>query len=311
MRPTVRNTIASSEEAFMAAAPVTRTDRTFVDAEGVIIHYYTWTAAPLKGGAPKGVLQLAHGLGEYAARYEGLAQALVAAGYSVYADDHRGHGQTGIGQYGDDMTRMGKLGPGGLRATIEEVRQLTTIIRSENPELPLAILGHSWGSLMVQDILNHHADDYDAAILTGTAYRRPGSMNAGQLNAKHKHLGTTGSEWLSRDPAVSQAFLDDPLTFYADTLRLFGLADGLRLFGVPTKHIRKDIPLLIAIGSEDSLGGEKSVRTLAEKYISRSKLTDVEVVIYPEARHEIFNETNKDEVIRDLVAWLDDRLAKS
>ena len=289
----------------MAAVSVPRSDRTFVDAKGVTIHYYTW-AAP----KPKGVLQLAHGLGEYATRYEGLAQALVTAGYSVYADDHRGHGRTGVEQHLGNMKLMGKLGPGGLRATIEEVRQLTTIIRSENPGLPVAILGHSWGSLMVQDILNHHAGDYDAAILTGTAYRRPGSMNAGQLNARFRHLGTTGSEWLSRDPAVSQAFLDDPLTFYADTLKLFGLADGLRLFGVPTKHIAKDIPLLIAIGSEDPLGGEKSVRTLAEKYISRSRLTDVEVVIYQGARHEIFNETNKEEVIADLVAWLDDRLAK-
>jgi alpha-beta hydrolase superfamily lysophospholipase len=288
------------------AAVAQRTDRTFVDAKGVTIHYYTWAAAK-----PKAVLQLAHGLGEYATRYEGLAQALVAAGYSVYADDHRGHGRTGVEQHLGNMKHMGKLGPGGLRATIEEVRQLTTIIRSENPGLPVAILGHSWGSLMVQDILNHHAGDYEAAILTGTAYRQPGSMNAGQLNARFKHLGTTGNEWLSRDPAVSQAFLDDPLTFYADTLKLFGLADGLRLFGVPTKHIQKDIPLLISIGSDDPLGGEKSVRTLAEKYIENSKLTDVEVIVYNGARHEIFNETNKDEVIADLVAWLDSRLAKS
>jgi alpha-beta hydrolase superfamily lysophospholipase len=208
------------------------------------------------------------------------------------------------------MKLMGRLGPGGLRATIEGVRQLTTIIRAENPGVPLAVLGQSWGSLMVQTILNHHAGDYDAAILTGTAYRAPGSMNAGQLNAKHKHLGTTGFEWLSRDPAISQAFLDDPLTFYADTLKLFGLADGLRLFGVPTKNIEKDLPLLIAIGSEDSLGGEKSVRILAEKYLSRSKLTDVEVDIYDGARHEIFNETNRDEVFADLVAWLNSRLVK-
>lgn len=305
----------------MAAESVSRTDRVFVDAKGVTIHYYTWAASVSGGTAPmgaqlngarlKGTVQLAHGLGEYATRYDGLARALVKAGYSVYADDHRGHGRTGVEQHLGNMKLMGKLGPGGLRATIEEVRQLTTIIRSENPGLPLAILGHSWGSLMVQDILNHHAGDYDAAILTGTAYRQPGSMNAGQLNAKFKHLGITGSEWLSRDPAVSQAFLDDPLTFYADTLKLFGLIDGLRLFGVPTKHIEKDIPLLIAIGSEDSLGGENSVRTLAQKYISRSKLTDVEVVIYAEARHEIFNETNNEEVITDLVAWLDDRLGKS
>jgi alpha-beta hydrolase superfamily lysophospholipase len=287
----------------VAAAAVTRTDRTFVDAAGVTIHYYTWS-----GAKPKGVLQIAHGLGEYATRYEGLAHALVAAGYSVYADDHRGHGATGVEQHNGDMKLMGRLGPGGLRATIEEVRQLTGIARSENPGIPLAILGQSWGSLMVQTILNSHAGDYDAAILTGTAYRRPGSMNAGQLNARHKHLGTTGFEWLSRDPAVSAAFLADPLTFYADTLKLFGLADGLRLFGVPTKHIEKDLPLLIMIGSDDSLGGEKSARTLAEKYISRSRLSDVEVDIYADARHEIFNELNRDEVTADLVSWLDGRL---
>jgi alpha-beta hydrolase superfamily lysophospholipase len=289
----------------MATTDVERSERTFVDAEGVTIHYYSWSSPE-----PKGILQIVHGLGEYATRYEALAQALVAAGFSVYADDHRGHGRTGVEQHAGNMKLMGRLGPGGLRATIEGVRQLTTIIRAENPGVPLAVLGQSWGSLMVQTILNHHAGDYDAAILTGTAYRAPGSMNAGQLNAKHKHLGTTGFEWLSRDPAISQAFLDDPLTFYADTLKLFGLADGLRLFGVPTKNIEKDLPLLIAIGSEDSLGGEKSVRILAEKYLSRSKLTDVEVDIYDGARHEIFNETNRDEVFADLVAWLNSRLVK-
>ena len=119
----------------MATVSAARTDRTFVDAKGVTIHYYTW-AAP----KPKGVVQLVHGLGEYATRYEALAQALVAAGYSVYADDHRGHGRTGVEQHLGNMKRLGKLGPGGLRATIEEVRQLTTIIRSENSGLPVAIL---------------------------------------------------------------------------------------------------------------------------------------------------------------------------
>lgn len=285
-------------------ATATRTDHQFTDPQGVTIHYHRWAAAK-----PKGVLQIAHGLGEYAARYEKLAQALVAAGYSVYADDHRGHGQTGLGQYGGDHKQLGHLGVGGLRATIEDLRQFSGIIREENPDVPLAILGHSWGSLMVQTILNTHAAEYDAAILTGTAHRKPGSMNAGQLNAKHKHLGTTGFEWLSRDPEISQSFLDDPLTFYADVLKLFGIPDGLRLFGVPTRKIGKDIPLLIMIGSEDSLGGERSVSNLAQAYLTRSRLTDVEVVIYDGARHEIFQETNKDEVFADLVGWLDARLS--
>lgn len=286
----------------------TKTHHTYVDAEGVTIHYYVW-AAP---GA-KAVVQLAHGLGEYAGRYEYLAQALVAAGYSVYADDHRGHGQTGLGQVAvgaaaGGTAKLGKLGAGGLLATVEAIRALTAIAKSENPGLPVAILGHSWGSLMLQRILNEYADDYDAAVLTGTAHRTITGMNAGQLNAKHKHLGTTGYEWLSRDPAVSRAFLDDPQTFYADVLKLFGLADGLRLYGRPTKTIAKDIPLLIMIGNEDSVGGEKSVYALADDYIKRSRLTDVEVNIYQDDRHEIFNEPDRDRVNSDLIEWLDGRL---
>ena len=282
---------------------VTRTSNTFVDAEGVTIHYYAWKAAD-----PKGVLQLTHGLGDHALRYEQVAQDLVAAGYTVYADDHRGHGATGLEQHGGDATKLGKLGPGGLRATVEDVRQFTGIIRRENPGLKVALLGHSWGSLMVQTILNEHADEYDVAVLTGTAYRTLGDMNGGNLNKQHKHLGITGNEWLSRDPAVAQAFSDDPLTFYAAAIQLFGLADGLRLLGRPTKHIAKDIPLLIMIGSEDTLGGEKSIEKLASAYVTRSKLTEVKAIVYPEARHEIFNETNRDEVIGDLVEWLDSHL---
>jgi len=280
-----------------------RDDQTFVDAHGVTIHYYIWRSAK-----PIGVVQIAHGLGEYAGRYEYLAQELVNAGYSVYADDHRGHGLTGLEQHGGDHTQLGKLGPGGLRATTEAIHQLTAIIRDENPDVPLTILGHSWGSLMVQTLLNKHADDYDAAVLTGTAHRVPGRMNSGNLNTAHQHLGTTGYEWLSRDPLVAQAFLEDPLTFYADALKLFGVVDGLRLFGLPSRTLARDIPLLIAIGSEDPLGGEASVRELAKSYVGRSQLTDVTVTIYAEARHEIFNETNRDEVIADLITWLNDRV---
>ena len=278
---------------------VARTDHSYVDAQGVTIHYYVWSAP----GA-KGVMQLAHGLGEHAQRYEYLAQALVAAGYSVYADDHRGHGRTGMQQYGDDVTRLGRLGPGGLRATIESLRKFTKLVRSENPGLPLVLLGHSWGSLMAQTIINTHSADYDAVVLTGTAYRTFGDMNGGNLNKGY----SIPNEWLSRDPAVAQAFSDDPQCFYADTIKLFGLPDALRLLGKPAKDFERDIPLLIMIGSEDSLGGEASVAKLASDYVTRSGLSDVEAIVYPGARHEIFNETNRDEVNADLIAWLDARL---
>lgn len=283
-------------------AAVTKTHETFVDAEGVTIHYYTW-----KAPKPRAVVQLAHGLGEYASRYEALAQFLVANGISVWANDHRGHGETGLQQWGGDHAQLGKPGPGGIRAEVADLHQFTGIVKDANPGIPLIYLGHSWGSLLGQMLVNEHADDFDAIVLTGTAHRVPGQMNAGQLNAKHKHLGTTGYEWLSRDTAVSAAFLADPLTFYADTLKLFGLVDGLRLFGRPTR-LAKDVPLLIVIGNEDPLGGEVSVRRLANDYVRRGGLSDVEVVVYDGARHEVFNETNQDEVRADLLLWLEDRL---
>ncbi len=281
--------------------------RTFTDAHGVHIHYYSWLVEN-----PRAVIQLAHGVGEHALRYLELVGELNKAGYSVYADDHRGHGRTGFEQHGGDLTRMGKLGPGGLRATIDAVHQFTGVIaaeaRASNPGLPLVLLGHSWGSLMSQMIVNAHASDYDAVILTGTAYRMIGSMESGNLNRKHKHLGNTGVEWLSRDPAVHEAFIADPFTTTKSAMQLFGPIDALRMVGRPARDLPKDLPLLVQVGSDDSLGAEKSALTLVEQYRYRSGLTDVTLIVYPGARHEIFNEINRAEVMADTIAWLDERM---
>lgn len=281
---------------------VERQHRTFTDAHGVVVHYYVW--APAKA---KAVVQLAHGVGEHALRYELLAQALVAAGYAVYADDHRGHGQTGVEYWKGDLTQIGKLGAGGLRATQQNLLDLTRIAQEENPGLPFVMLGHSWGSLMVQNLLNAGPHPWNAVVLTGTALRTPLDMNGGDLNARHKHLGDTGAEWLSRDPAVARAFVDDPLTTDAKVLQLFGVMDGLRLFGRP-KRVQPPVPLLIMVGDDDPLGGEASAKKLADAYLRRGGLSDVELVVYPGARHEVFNETNQADVRADLIAWLNDRL---
>ncbi|KQO96633.1 alpha/beta fold hydrolase [Leifsonia sp. Leaf264] len=277
-------------------------DRTFTDSYGIHIHFDVWAVEQ-----PKAVVQLVHGVGEHAGRYAHVAAALNAAGYTVYADDHRGHGRTGMEQHGGDVTKLGHLGPGGLRAAVAAVHQLTELIREENPESPIVLLGHSWGSFMAQIILNASADDYAAAVLTGTAYRMPGYLDSGDLNRKHKHLGTTGMEWLSRDPAVQQAFVDDPLTTSVPLAKLFGLVDAARLFGRPARDL-PDIPLLIQVGSDDTVGGERSALKLVDAYRRRSGLTDVTLIVYPDARHEVFNETNRVEVIADTVAWLDEHV---
>ncbi|PJJ70765.1 alpha-beta hydrolase superfamily lysophospholipase [Diaminobutyricimonas aerilata] len=280
----------------------TRRDDVFTDAHGVDIHFYEWRV-----GKPRAIVQLSHGLGEHALRYAVLAQELVDAGYTVYANDQRGHGQTGLGQWGGDRTRLGKLGPGGTPAAAAVLTQFTALIRERNPDVPIVLVGHSWGSLLAQITLTRHAGDYAAAVLSGTAYRMPGYMRAGNLNKRHAHLGTTGAEWLSRDAEVAKAFLDDPLTFEADALRLFGIIDGLRVYGRPGR-MDADIPLLIMVGDDDYFGGVASSRRLAADYLRRSALSDVQVLVYPEARHEVFNETNRDEVVADLVAWLDAHL---
>jgi len=235
---------------------------------------------------------------------------LVQNDITVYADDHRGHGRTGLAQHGGDHSKLGRLGDGGLRAVVDDLHQLTGIIKGDHPGVPIVYLGHSWGSLVGQTLLNDHLADFAAVVLTGTAYRSPLHMNAGDLNKRHKALGTTGYEWLSRDPEAVKAFAADELTFTADALKLFGVADGVRLYGRPKKDL-PDVPLLIMIGGEDSLGGERSVQTLAESYIRRGGLTHVEVIVYAGARHEIFNETNRTEVYADLLHWLGQHLPAS
>jgi alpha-beta hydrolase superfamily lysophospholipase len=288
----------------MAAAK--RIDDIFVDSYGVTIHYHRWSPK----GIPKAVIQLAHGLGEHALRYDGLVTRLLQEGFEVWADEHRGHGATGLEQWEGDHSKLGKLGPGGMPATVRAVRAFTDIIRQERPGVPLFFLGHSWGSIIGQIILNHGgASEYDGVIFTGTAYRMPGSMYSGELNAKHKHLGSIGAEWLSRDVAVHEAWRDDPLTFEANTLKLFGVVDAARLLGTPGE-LGVDIPILVMIGSDDTLGGEKSVKKLSDAYLRKGS-SDVELIVYEGARHEVFNETNKDEVMDDLVTWLAGRLEAS
>lgn len=281
-----------------------REERTFTDAYGIRIFYDVHEP----DGPPRAVVQLLHGLGEHAGRYAHVIAALTAAGYLVYADDHRGHGRTGMAQHGGDRTKLGRLGPGGVRAALAACWQLTRQIRAAHPDLPLAMVGHSWGSILAQMLLDRHPEAYDAVVLTGTALRWPGSMNAGDLNAPWKGAQALGTEWLASDLAVGRAFLDDPLTTTDSVRTLFGVVDGARLFGRPARNLGHDVPVLIMVGRDDTLGGPRSAHRLADAYRTRSGLTDVTTLIHPDVRHEIFNDVSRDDVIADLLAWLDARL---
>jgi alpha-beta hydrolase superfamily lysophospholipase len=274
----------------------------FVDAYGIPIVYDVYEAR-----SPRAVVQLLHGVGEHAGRYGALIDALVADGYTVYADDHRGHGRTGLRQWGGDHSKLGRLGPGGLGAARDAVWTFTQIVREAHPDLPLVLLGHSWGSFLAQMLVDRHPDAYDALVLSGSALRWPGALNSGDLNARWNHLKGTGMEWLSSVDQVGRVFLADPLTTSTPLLRLFGPVETAKLIGRPRRDLAHDIPTLLMVGRDDPVGGPRSVHLLADAYRKRSGFTDVTTLVYPGARHEIFAEAQQAEVRADLAAWLDAR----
>lgn len=277
----------------------------FTDAHGIKIVYDKH-----EGRSPvRGVIQLLHGVGEHAGRYTEVIEKLTDAGFTVYADDHRGHGRTGIQQHEGDTSKLGKLGPGGLTATKEAVWQFSEIIHAENPGLPLILLGHSWGSFLAQMLLNEHPTAYAGLILSGSVYRTPQHLNAKPLNARWAGPDAHGLEWLSRDPEVWHKFREDPLTTEEPLMKLFGPIDAAKLFGRPKKGLaaqhETNFPILIMVGRDDPVGGAESNHKLAAAYKQRAGYQDVTVFVYPEGRHEIFNEPEREQVFSDLIGWLD------
>jgi alpha-beta hydrolase superfamily lysophospholipase len=280
--------------------------RSFKDDFGVEIMFYEWPVAE-----PKAVIQIAHGLGEHARRYDLMAATLNKAGFSVYADDHRGHGQTGVKQLENkQIKRLGNLGPGGMTATYKQVADFSKLIKSENPNRPLILLGHSWGSFIAQKIINKYSDMYSAVVLSGSALTMPGYLATGDFNKVWKKLpGSTGYEWLSRDVEIQNKFVEDPLTFLAAAAQVLGIKNSLQMFGKPSKDVRRDLPILVQVGEADPIGGEYSNKALVEAYRKNAGIEDIELYVYHECRHEIYNELNKEAIIEDLVTWVNNRIS--
>ena len=287
----------------MTDLPITRV---FTDSHGVEITFYVWPVEK-----PKAVIQIAHGLGEHARRYDHVAKAMNAAGYSVYADDHRGHGVTGGNQVASGQTKtMGNLGPGGIKAAFEQVHEFSKLIKAENPNLKFVLVGHSYGSFITQKLVNQYSNEYDAVVLSGSSLLLPGVLGAGAFNKKwDKEPGATGYEWLSRDKQVGVDFVADKHTFYAAAAKVFGVPNAIQLFFTPSRKIRKDLPLLIQAGDDDPIGGERGNQMLANTYRNKCCLENVTAIIYHGARHEIYNEINKEETIHDLLGFIKESIA--
>jgi alpha-beta hydrolase superfamily lysophospholipase len=279
---------------------------TFAAADGSDISTYRW----IGDQTPKAVVQVAHGMGEHAGRYRRLAEALTDAGYVVYANDHRGHGATA-----GSADRHGDLGPEGWAALVSDLDELGAIARREHPGIPRIVVGHSMGSFALQGYLLDHSADVDGAVLSGTTaidVIAPGidptkEVDLSAFNAAFEPARTE-YDWLSRDPEEVDAYVADPACgFGLNPRATASMLDGLADTGDTTRlaGIRHELPIYLISGDADPLaGGGALIELVADRY-RQAGVHDVTVALFPGARHEVFNETNRDEITAGLVTWLD------
>ena len=283
----------------------------YPSSDGTQITAYRWDPA----GAPRAVVQLTHGMGEHAQRYGYVARALNDVGFAVYAQDHRGHGAS------SDPEALGDMGPGSWPALVEDIGLLSARIRAEHPGLPLILLGHSMGSFAVQQYLLDHSADVDGVALTGTAaidVLEPAldldqPLDLAMFNAAFQPA-RTAFDWLSRDETIVDAYVADPYCGFGidpGSAKLMFL--GARRVADPAQvaAMRPGLPLYVAVGEADPVNGGLALLTALTDRYAAAGLTDVTVRTYPGARHEVLNETNRDEIIGELISWIDRVLASS
>lgn len=298
-------------------------------SDGTSLRILHWPTA----AAPKALLMIAHGMAEHAERYARLAEALGAAGYGVYALDQRGHGRTAgqgmLGHYADTD---------GWNKVVGDLATLNHHIRKQHPQAPIFLLGHSMGSYIGMAYLMQHSCSLQGAILSGSNYQPLPVYQAASLITRFERwrLGPTGRsrlidllsfgsfnkafkpnrtgfDWLSRDPAEVDKYVADPLCGFICTTQLWcDLMGGLQQI-TPVKNLAQidaDLPLLVIGGDHDPVSQGKRLGQLAGA-LRTAGLHNVELKIYPEARHELLNESNRDEVSNYLRDWLERALARS
>ena len=298
---------------------------TLTTPDGTEVFVNRW----LPDGAPKAIVQIAHGLAEHSTRYARFAQRLTDHGYAVYGSDHRGHGRTSSprGYFGERN---------GWQTVIDDLHAVTDRAREEQPGLPVFLIGHSMGSFVARGYAAQYGTELAGLVLTGTAggagaigkagvflaatqarlrghSHTSGLMNRlsfGQYNAAFKP-NRTEFDWLSRDPDEVDKYVEDPDCGFVFSAG--GFADLLRgLERVNTDalaaRIPKDLPVHLASGDRDPVGNSgKGVKQVADQ-LRRLGVQDVTTKLWPEARHEILNETNRDEVEAEILDWLDAHL---
>lgn len=257
---------------------------------------------------PQAILVVAHGMGEHALRYARLAEAMNDAGFVVYANDHRGHGATV-----PDASKLGEYGEAGWRGLVDDEKAVIARAKKDYPGLPVVLMGHSMGSMVVQHLLTEASDLVDAAALSGTtavdvmaaAVADPETDVFEAMNAAFAPTRTE-SDWLSRDEAEVDKYVADPLCgFTVSDASTASLGEAGIAFSTPEAigQVRQDLPLYIFSGDLDPVGlNGELVRLVAERYRD-ARIRKIDLKLYENARHEVFNETNRDEVTADFAAW--------
>jgi alpha-beta hydrolase superfamily lysophospholipase len=290
--------------------------------DGTRLHFVRW----LPDGAVRGVVQIVHGASEHSARYGRLATALTGRGFAAYAMDLRGHGRTA------ESTGVGRFGAGGVDAVLDDVREMHLLIEQAHSGAPRILLGHSMGSIIALASAAR-----DGAGLVGLALSGPlGSaphlaetvavldeaVAAGAGDNALDALGAfneafeparTRFDWLSRDPAEVDAYIADPLCGDDMPLTAAYAAGVFRLAvecATPEAidRLPDGLPVLLLSGRLDPVGRTEAAQVTALADLLRARGLPVEQQVYPDARHEVFNETNRDEVTGDLLTWLDQRV---
>lgn len=290
----------------------------FVDVDGVAVFYRHW----LPDGEPRAAVLVVHGASEHSGRYMRLAGVLTGEGYAVYALDLRGHGRTAA------STGKGRIGPRGMDGVLDDVGELAALAAADLGNRPLVLFGHSMGSLVVQAFVEQRGHDLAAYALSGTmGPAEPAgelvegvrqAVDAGMADEPLDLLGglnaafepaRTNYDWLSRDPQEVDQYIEDalcgddlPLTYGYVAAMLETTATVMAPDGIA--RIPKHLPVLLLTGENDPVSNAGDQVRELEKQL-RGAAVEVTARYYPGARHEVLNETNRDEVHADLLAWLE------
>ncbi len=275
--------------------PIEETRFRYEGADGAGLAGFLWRGP----GAPRALLQLAHGAGEHSGRYRERLAPLAEAGFLIYAADHRGHGLT------SGMSGLGDFGPGGAAACVDDMAQLSRRAKAEHPGLPLVLMGHSMGAMFAQAYLPRSHGLIDGLVLSGTS--GPGPRREGPANSAFPDPRTP-YDWLSRDAAEVDRYIADPfcgIQFTPESGASFRevAAQGM---SADLSDVRKGLPVYVFLGDEDPINNRlAAVRPLIAAYEAAG--LDVTFKVYRGGRHEMLNETNREEVVADLLGWLSAR----